>query len=288
MNEPVEPTGGSADVPKESPRAILFQFVVFPLGVVLIGVGVFLLFGRLASEERTIRDYVAEVRNGSRHERWQAAYELAKSIKRGEAKQSPNLVVDVIQSFHASKDDDPRVRQYLAIVLGKLGDRRATPVLLEAAREPEIDTRIYALLALGMLRDPAAVPQVLASAADQEKDVRKAAIGTLGEIGDRRALPLLVQALEDPAADVRYNAAIALARMNDRRAAGVLRQMLDRSQLDRVENMRPDQKEDAMLAAIAAWSQLMGHEGDAELRALAERDPSMHVRSAAKSALAQR
>jgi hypothetical protein len=51
--------------------------------------------------------------------------------------------------------------------------------------------------------------------------------------------------------------------------------------------MRPDQKEDAMLAAISAWSQLLGHEGDAELRALAERDESMHVRSAAKAALAK-
>ena len=288
MTEPIEPNASSADVPKESPRAILFQFVVFPLGVVLIGVGVFLLFGRLASEERTIRDYVSEVRNGSRHERWQAAYELAKSIKRGEAKQSPNLVLDVIRSFHAAKEDDPRVRQYLAIVLGKLGDRRATPVLVEAAREPQVETRIYALLALGMLRDPAAMPQLLASAADPEKDVRKAAIGTLGEMGDPRALPLLVQALEDPAPDVRYNAAIALARMNDRRAAGVLRQMLDRAHYDRVQNMRPDQKEDAILAAISAWSQLMGNEGDAELRLLAESDPSMNVRSAAKTAIAQR
>ena len=274
------------DVPKESPRTILFQFVVFPLGVVLIGVGIFLLFGRLAGDEHSIRDHLGDIRNGSRQERWQAAYELAKSLKRGEAKQQPNLVVDVMSVYRASAGDDPRVRQYLSIVLGKLGDRRATPMLAEATRDRNVETRIYALLALGMLRDPAAVPHVLAAAKDEEKDVRKAAIGAMGEIGDPRALPQLVAALEDDAADIRYNAAIALARMNDRRAAGVLREMLDRERLDRVPGMRPDQKEDAMLAGISAYSTLMGKEAEPELRTLAERDASLRVRAAAKEALA--
>ena len=45
------------DIPKESSRTILFQFVFFPLGVVLIGVAVFFLFGKLASEEHSVPDY---------------------------------------------------------------------------------------------------------------------------------------------------------------------------------------------------------------------------------------
>ena len=282
MTEP--DISSSADVPKESPRTILFQFVVFPLGVVLIGVGIFLLFGKLASNDHSARDYVSNIRNGSRHERWQAAYELAKSIKRGEAKTQPNLVVDVVSVYRSAKEDDPRVRQYLSIVLGKLGDRRATPALLEAVRDPNVETRIYAILGLGMLRDPAAVPHLLEAANDSDKDVRKSAIGALGELGDPRALPVLRRALQDPTADVRYNAAIALARMNDREAAGVLREMLDRSRLDRVEGMRPDQKEEAMLAAISAYSTLMKSEARPELQALSERDPSMRVRAAAKQA----
>ena len=99
---------------------------------------------------------------------------------------------------------------------------------------------------------------------------------------------VLRQALSDQTADVRYNAAIALARMNDREAAGVLREMLDRQRLDRVEGMRPDQKDEAMLAAISAYSTLMKADAAPELRALSERDPSMRVRAAAKQALEAR
>src|SRR5438270_4243285 len=109
-------TDPSTDLPKESPRSILFQFVLFPLGIVAIGVAVFLLFGRLASEEHTIPDYLNEIRAGSSHERWQAAYQLSKSIKRGEAKKVPNLEEQVVAVYRAAKDDDPRIRQYLSMV----------------------------------------------------------------------------------------------------------------------------------------------------------------------------
>src|SRR5687767_8519668 len=185
-------TNPSADIPKESPRAILFQFVVFPLGVVAIAVAIFFLFGKLASDEQTIPDYLNEVRSGGRRERWQAAYQLSQLINVGEAKKHPNLVDDVGRVFSESKNDDPRIRQYLSMVLGNLGDRRATPLLVDALSDRHPDTRIYAALALGRLRDPAAVPPLIKTFTTDERDVRKAAAYALGEIGDRRALPALV------------------------------------------------------------------------------------------------
>jgi HEAT repeat protein len=120
---------------------------------------------------------------------------------------------------------------------------------------------------------------------DDERDVRKAAAYALGELRDPRALPGLVAALQDPIADVRYNAAIAVARFGDTRAIGVLREMLDRSRLDRVEGMRPDQKEETMLAAIPALMQVAPEEGRAILGPLAKSDESMRVRSAAAEVL---
>ena len=99
------------DIPKESPRAILFQFVLFPLGVVVVAVGIFLLFGKLASGEQSIPDYLNEIRSGSAHERWQAAYQLSKSLKRGEAKRYPNLENQVAALYVSSKHDDPRIRR---------------------------------------------------------------------------------------------------------------------------------------------------------------------------------
>ncbi|HEX9163904.1 MAG TPA: HEAT repeat domain-containing protein [Thermoanaerobaculia bacterium] len=279
-------TSNPTDLPRESPRTILFQFVVFPLGVVMIGVAVFLLFGKLASNEQSIPDYLNDIRSGSSHRKFQAAYELSKSIKRGEAKRYPNLVEQVVDVYRASKNDDPRIRQYLILVLGKLGDARATPVLVDALHDPVVENRIYALIALGELGDRADLPAVVAATKDDEKDVRKTAIYALGEIGDRRAVPFLEEALNDQIADIRFNAALALSRFGDVHAAPVLRAMLDRPTLDRVQGMRPDQKEEAMLAAIPAYVKIAGRNSTPELQSLAMSDPSMRVRASAKEALA--
>lgn len=279
-------TEPSIDIPKESSKSILFQFVLFPLGIVAVGVGIFLLFGRLASEEHTIPDYLNEIRAGSSHERWQAAYQLSKSLKRGEAKRYPNLEEQVASIYRGSKNDDPRIRQYLSMVLGTIGDHRATPVLLEALNDRETETRIYALLALGELKDPAAVPRMVEAAHDGDKDVRKTAFFALGEIHDPSAVDVLVSGLEDPVADVRWNAAIALAQFGDRRAAPVLRTMLDRTMLARIPNMREDQKEDALIIGMTVYPKLVGAEARPELERIATSDPSLRVRDAAKQALA--
>jgi HEAT repeat protein len=288
-NSQFDPKGRpSADIPKESSRTILFQFVLFPLGVVAIAVGIFFLFGRLASDEQTVPDYLHEVQSGGRKERWQAAYQLSQLINAGEAKKYPNLVDDVIRVYDASKTDDPRIRQYLSMVLGNLGDRKATPLLVSALSDQAPETRIYAALALGRLGDPAAVPELIRLFSTDERDVRKAAAYALGELHDPRALPVLTSALTDPVADVRYNAAIAVARFGDTRAIGVLREMLDRSRLDRVPGMRPDQKDATMLAAIPALVKIAPEEAKTILTPIAKNDPSLQVRSAATEALGKR
>jgi HEAT repeat protein len=273
------------DIPKESPRTILFQFVIFPLGVVLIAVLIFFLFGRLATDEQTIPDYLNAIRSGSSHERWQAAYQLSKSLKRGEAARYPNLEPQVALLYTNSKTDDPRIRRYLGMVLGTLGDHRATPVLLNGLDDRDTDNRVYALMALGELRDPAAVPRIAKAAADEDKDIRKTAYFTLGAIGDGSAIPILVNGLQDQTADVRWNAAISLARFGDRRAAGPLLEMLDRSRLDRVPGMREDQKEDAMIVAMSSYVKVAGRDAVPDLQRIASSDPSLRVQAAAKQAL---
>src|SRR5246127_777263 len=102
-----------SDIPRESPRSLLFQFVIFPLGIVLVAVGIFFLFGKLATEQHTIPDYLNAIRSGSSHERWQAAYQLSKSLKRGEASRYPNLEQQVASLYVSAKNDDPRIRRYL-------------------------------------------------------------------------------------------------------------------------------------------------------------------------------
>ena len=278
-------TEPSADVPRQSPRSLLFQFVLFPLGIALIAVAVFYLFGKMATQEQSVSDYLNEIRSGSSHERWQAAYQLSKSLDRGEAKKSPNLEPRVAALYQSSKNDDPRIRRYLAIVLGRLGDRRATPLLLDGLNDKDVENRVYAMLALGELRDPAAVPALAKLAADPERDVRKTAVYALGKVNDPRAVPALAQALNDQEADVRWNAAVSLAGFGDRRAVGPLKEMLDRERLARVTGMREDQKEDAMIVAMTAYTRLVGKDAAPDLQRIADADPSLRVRAVAKSAL---
>ena len=276
-----------SDIPKQSPRSLLFQFVLFPLGIALIAVAVFYLFGKMATQEQSVSDYLNEIRSGSSHERWQAAYQLSKSLDRGEAKKSPNLEPRVAALYQSSKSDDPRIRRYLAIVLGRLGDRRATPLLLDGLNDKDIENRVYAMLALGELRDPAAAPALAKLTTDPERDVRKTAVYALGKINDPRAVPALAQALNDQEADVRWNAAVSLAGFGDRRAVGPLKEMLDRERLGRVTGMREDQKEDAMIVAMTAYTRLVGKDAAPDLQRIADADPSLRVRAVAKSALAR-
>jgi HEAT repeat protein len=278
-------TQPSVDIPRQSPRSLLFQFVLFPLGIALIAVGVFYLFGKMATQEQSVSDYLNQIRSGSSHERWQAAYQLSKSLDRGEAAKTPNLEPRVASLYQSSKSDDPRIRRYLSIVLGRLHDRRATPLLLDGLNDRDVENRVYAILALGELRDPAAVPALAGLAADSEKDVRKTAVYALGEIGDSRAAPALAQALNDKEPDVRWNAAVSLASFGDRRAVGPLKEMLDRERLAKITAMREDQKEDAMIVAMTAYTRLVGKDASPDLQRIADADPSLRVRAAAKSAL---
>ena len=273
------------DLPKESPRTILFQFVIFPLGIVAIGVGVFLLFGLLASEKSSIPDYLNEIRSGSAHERGHAAYQLSRSLNRGEAKKYPNLEQQVASLYTQSKNDDPQIRRYLALVLGKLGDRRATPVLVGGLHDTDPESRLYAIVALGELRDPGAVSNLIEATHDDDKDVRKTAAFALGAIGDPHAVPALASMLEDQTPEVRFNAAMALSRFGDKRAVGTLHDMLDRQRLA-AARMREDQAEDTMIMALEPYAKLAGREAMPDLQRLANSDASLRVRDAAKQALA--
>ncbi|HUO84657.1 MAG TPA: HEAT repeat domain-containing protein [Thermoanaerobaculia bacterium] len=282
----------SNDLPRESTRTILFQFVFFPLAIVLIAVGVFLLFGMLASEESSVRDSLNAIRSGSPQRRWQAAYQLSKSLDRGETAEFPDLHVEVEKLFE-SAGDDVALRRYLTLVLGKIGNPASIPTVSEALGSEDVETRIYALWSLGQIGDPRTLPAVIGALDDPEADVRKTAVYALGRLQDPRVIDPLAAALEDPVVDVRWNAALVLAQRGDRRSVPYLEEMLDRKKLDEVvkirgdewEPMREDQKEAAMLAAIEPWARLTGAEGRDVLERLAGSDPSLEVRSAAKAAL---
>ncbi len=286
---PQEP-GEESQEPRQTTPFLVLQFFIFPMAIVAVCVTVFVVFGLIASEGKSARDYLGEVRSGGANRRWQAAFELSKVLqgKKDAALSDPKFVGEAVALFKESGNDDPRVRRYLALALGRLGDRSAVPALREALdpNAPDSETVIYAIWALGVIGDPAAVPDLLRFAASEDPGYRKAAVHSLGAFPDPAAQAAVVTALSDAVADVRWNAAISLGHRGDPAAVPVLLQMLDRAALAKATDVSPAQAEDATLSAIAAAARLDDAAIRASLETLREKDPSLRIREAAREALA--
>src|SRR5689334_9226373 len=70
---------------ERKPTSLLIaQFFLFPLIIIAICVGIFLLFGYITYDQRTPQEYLAQIHAGGgfRDERrWQAAYELSNVVE---------------------------------------------------------------------------------------------------------------------------------------------------------------------------------------------------------------
>ena len=293
MSTPEPLTGAAAS---EEPPArqgtpfLVLQFFIFPLSIVAVCVAVFVVFGMIASEGKGAREHLADVRTGGANRRWQAAFELAKILQAGKdpALTDPAFTGEVIKVFEEASGDDPRVRRYLALALGRIGDRRAVPALLKAVDDAAADgshadpeTQVYAVWALGVIGDPQSVPRFVALARSDDAGLRKAAVHALGAFQGEAPREALVTALSDPVTDVRWNAAVALARRRDPAAAPVLLGMMDRSELAGVPGLTDEQRSEAMVQAVEAAAVLHDARLDEAIRRLRDGDPDLKVRQAA-------
>jgi HEAT repeat protein len=268
---------------------LVVRFFLLPLLVVGTAVGIFLVFSLMTFERRSPRDYLAEVRGGSAGRRWQAAFELSRRI--GSMKPGPErdaIATESLRLFETlspTREEDVRVRRYLVLALGKLGDKSAVPVLLKATKDPDPETRLYSIWALGMLGDPRAVDSVLEASHSEDSGVRKMAAYVAGKLGDPRVVPRLEVLLEDRVPDVRWNAAIALATLGDGTGIAVLRSMIDREALARQAALSADQAETAMVNALKALAILRDERTVPLLEKVAREDPNLRVRDSARRAI---
>jgi HEAT repeat protein len=275
--------------PAKGAGRLVVRFFLLPLLVVGTAVGIFLVFSLMTFERRSPRDYLAEVRGGSAGRRWQAAFELSRrigSMKPGAERDAiATESLRLFESLSPTREEDVRVRRYLVLALGKLGDRSAVPVLLKSTQDPDPETRLYSIWALGMLGDPRAVDTVLEASSSEDSGVRKMAAYVAGKLGDPRVVPRLEVLLEDRVPDVRWNSAIALATLGDGSGIAVLRSMIDREALARQAALSADQAETAMVNALKALAILRDEGTVPLLEKVAREDPNLRVRDAARRAI---
>jgi len=269
----------------------VFQFFLIPALVVIACVGLFLFFGWLVAEEKSSLDYLRDIKTGGATRRWQAAFELAKQLnnlgQQSGREDLGNLVPEMIDVFQDAERDDPRVRRYMALALGHVGDRQAVPVLLEALADDDAETRIYAIWSLGSLGDERAVAPLLELANHDDPGVRKMVVYSLGALRAEGARVTLQAALGDTHMDVAWNAAIALAQLGDASGRDRILQMLDREFLQSVTEMTEEQRVEAMMTAMKGAVLLGDPQLRARLQEISGGDPNLKVRQAAFESLAQ-
>jgi HEAT repeat protein len=278
--------------PLSTAPAIAVQFFLIPLLVVGATVLVYIGFRSLLSDDRSAGEYLTDIRSGGSNRRWPAAYELSRLmgdpefVKREEAILAPELT----KAFAESKNDDPKVRQYLALALGRLtpplpADTRQ--LLVEALNDKDSQTRISAIWALGSTGEASVAVDLERQYQSEDPGVRKMAVYALGSMPVDAGNETLVKALEDAEPDVQWNAAIALARHGRHEGVPVLRRMLDRAYVERNVTRQQQPREDVdpvgevMISGLRAIAALKEAALSEQVKALSTDDRNVKVRQAA-------
>lgn len=273
---------------KEKKILVIFRFVLVPLIVVGVVVFIIVLFGNLALKEKSVKDYLYDIRSGSKSERWQAAYHLSNLLANPEKdyeEQARKNLPEILLIFKQTKGTDPEIRRYLALALGRLRDPRALPALIESSNDEDSQTVIWSLWALGSIGDKQATPILLEKLESSDSGIRTMSAYALGVLNDPKSLPALQGHLDDSAPEVSWNSAIALARMNDASGSDILSKMLDRNYLNGLPNMTPENKKELITNAIKASAKLNDPKLTEQIKALSTSDPDPGVRNEAIQAL---
>ena len=282
--------------PLATAPAIAVQFFLIPLLVVGATVLVYVGFRSLLTEDRSAEEYLTDIRSGGTNRRWPAAYELSRMMSDPAftRKEQAVLAPELTKAFANSSDDDPRVRQYLALALGRLQPPippDARTLLVDALNDKESQTRISAIWALGSTGDLTAAPDIERLYASGDAGVRKMVVYALGSLPGDVGTATLTRALEDEQPDVQWNAAIALARHGRHEGVPVLRRMLDRDYVQRAVTRQQQAQDDVdpvgevMISGLRAVAALKESTLSEPVKALSQNDTDLKVRQAALETL---
>jgi HEAT repeat protein len=277
--------------------ALAVQFFLIPLAVVGIAVLLFFGFRSLIADERSVDNYLGEIRYGGWYRQWPAAYELSQLMLDPKVRADRRLAPELVKAFQEAKDADPRVRRYLALAIGRLDpplSAEAIDTLTTALNDSDGDARISAIWALGSSGDTSVVPRLQPLYESSDAGIRKMVVYALGALPGDAQIVTLRTALQDSAADVRWNAAVALARHGRNEGVGVIKQMLDRSYVEQIVKRDVDQTgdqdpiADVMISGLRAAAALNDPGLRVSIETLSQQDKSLRVRQAAIEALKDR
>jgi len=270
--DPTQAAAGDHDVlpeelpPVEPPSAgFIVQLFLVPALIVMVIVGVWALFGKLASGEQDWRVLVAEVRNNNELRRWRGALGLAQMLnvdrQMGDAGQHLATNRDIATELAGLLDErlssasqaekEVKEQSFLTLALGSLDVPDVVLPTLQQAMQPRYDREVRknAIGAVAMIAgraeesgapisDDALVESLVEVSADTDPLLRQMGAFTLGLLPSEVSQQRLMVLLSDSDRNARVNAAVALARQASTAGLDVFREVLsdaastDNSQAD--------------------------------------------------------
>jgi hypothetical protein len=268
---------------------LYYAFFLIPLIITIFGVMFFFIFKVLTFETSSPDDYLTDIQIGSSTKRWQAAYELSKLLSYPElVPTDEGFKNKMISIYKHSIHDDPMVRTYMALAMGRTGQQAYGSTLMEGMNDKDRGSRLAAIKALGLLAYAPAVNGIQEFTAKKYSNAaRLAATIALGSMGDKSLIPILQKLLDDEEPNIRWDAAIALAKLEDSSGLQVIVNLLDRSYFDHFTEVDAEEEVQAILIAIQISSQYPSEQFVNNLMKLAALDRNMKIRDLAIKTLDQ-
>lgn len=272
------------------------RLFIFPLIIVVVSVSIYGVFQMMLRDQTSINEYITQMQTGPENERWRAAYSLAQSVRRQEAQKkltrsSVNSIIDLYRGA-----DQPRMRQYLALVLGEVPIEESVEALESGLQKSDPGVKVNSALALGKLYEKASggpleeriqstAPKIAELLDDESMEVRRMAAFVLGSLNNRSVIDDLKKTLNDSAREVRWNGAIALGWLGNDSGQGILLDVLERDLDGNFEDWRPGLRRNLLTNVMDALVQLDVKKARPLLRKIKENHPDSKVRGAALKAL---
>ena len=273
--------------------ALFYSFFLIPFMIAIFGALFFFMFQFLTYEKNTPIDLLNNIQSGSATKRWQSAFELSNMLDESKINNRDVFNSKLVFLYEESKHDDPRVRTYLALAMGKTNDSYFGSHLINGLNEDDnLTNRIAAIKSLGMLKYSASCSLLETIIKESEYNSEKlSAIISLGVIGDSRFKNVLIEMLEYEEPNIRWDAAISLAKMNDKSGAQIIANLLDR----KYYNMYPpnrdgsgvdaDEINSSIYIAIAVCQKLIDSQFKNKLIYLSKNDKNIKIREFALKTL---
>jgi len=278
----VENQKNDAQEEKSFFSVIVHSFFIIPFLIAVFCVVLFAGIKLLTEEKRSVYDYLEDVKTGGLNKRWQGAFELSKMLSNPESvPQDDRFRDEMIHAFEQAKHDDNRVRQYLALAMGRMKIAAFSQVLvdgLNGEKEDNIPALIYAIGMLGVKENSAALyPYV----EHKEARVRSITVVALGNLANPAAVSFLKKGLKDSEPNVQWGAAISLAKMGDASGKDILLKLLDRQYLSQFAEVDQNEENNLLIAAIEACGLMNDPDLNEQIKKLSLNDQNMKVRAAA-------